>query len=487
VEKPVEKEFSMTELCDLEAVELRQHIGDKEISPVELLESCIARIDRINGTVNSVCATDFDTARKLAKKAEQDVMNGEYLGLLHGLPVGIKDLEATRGLRTTWGSLIHERDIPEADTLAVANIRDEGALIFAKTNTPEFGAGANTKNKVYGTTGNPFNPELSCAGSSGGSAVSLATGMMPLATGSDFGGSLRTPASFCGIVGFRPSPGVVPSEDKTTALAPWSVLGPMARTVADAYLLLQAQMDVDLRDPFSKSLDDALLEPLQKIDLGSTRVAISEDLGCAPVDNDIRTIFRDRTSIFRSVFAEAENRDPDLGPVHDVFEILRGVSFVADHLDHLENHRNLLGPNIIDNTERGLEFTARDIAWAQSQQTQIYQRYLAMFEEIDVLICPAAAVSPYPHVNLSVDEINGEKMPTYMRWLAIVYGHTMAIPAVCVIPCGVDHLGMPFGIQIVGPNGSDKLVLEIAHTLEGIFKKQEKLRRPIPDLTQLSR
>lgn len=476
----------MTELCDLEAVELRQQIGNKEISPVELLESCIARIEQVNGAVNSVCATDFEAARVQAKQAEQDVLDGEYLGLLHGLPVGIKDLEATKGLRTTWGSLIHENHVPDADTLAVANIRDEGGLIFAKTNTPEFGAGANTKNKVYGATGNPFNPELSCAGSSGGSAVSLATGMMPLASGSDFGGSLRTPASFCGIVGFRPSPGVVPSEDKATALAPWSVLGPMARTVADAYLLLQAQMDVDIRDPFSKSLDETLMRPLEKLDLGSIRVAISEDLGCAPVDNNIRRIFQERIAAFRSVFAEADNRDPDLGPIHDVFEILRGVSFVAGHMERLENHRDLLGPNVIDNTERGLKYTAQDIAWAQSQQTQIYKRYLDLFDEVDVMICPAAAVSPYPHADLSVDEINGEKMPTYMRWLALVYGHTMAMPAVCVIPCGVDHLGMPFGIQIAGPNGSDKLVMEIAHTLEGVFNRQEELRRPIPDLTKLS-
>jgi amidase len=476
----------MTELCDHEAVELRQQIGNKEISPVELLESCIGRIDQINGVVNAVCATDFDRARVLAKQAEKDVMNGEYLGLLHGLPVGIKDLEATRGLRTTWGSLIYENHIPEEDTLNVANIREEGALIFAKTNTPEFGAGANTKNKVFGATGNPFNTDMSCAGSSGGSAVSVATGMMPLASGSDFGGSLRTPASFCGIVGYRPSPGVVPSEYKATALAPWSVLGPMARTVADAYLLLQAQIDVDIRDPFSKSLDEKLMQPLEKLDLGSVRVAVSEDLGCAPVDNDIRAIFRSRIAIFRSVFAEADDRDPDLGPIHDVFEILRGVSFVASHLDRLEGYRELLDLNVIDNTERGLEYTAKEIAWAQSQQTLIYQRYLEMFDEIDVLISPAAAVSPYPHANLSVDEINGEKMPTYMRWLALAYGPTMAIPAVCVIPCGVDHLGMPFGIQIAGPNGSDKRVLEIAHTLESVFKKQKKLRRPIPDLNKLS-
>ena len=477
----------MTELCDLEAVALRQKIGNKEISPVELLDSCIGRIDQVNDAVNSVVSTDFESARDLARQAEQEVMDGDYLGLLHGLPVGIKDLEATKGLRTTWGSLIYENHVPEEDDLAVSNIRDEGALIFSKTNTPEFGAGANTKNRVYGATGNPFNPELSCAGSSGGSAVSLATGMMPLATGSDFGGSLRTPASFCGIVGFRPSPGVVPSVSKAVALSPLSVLGPMGRTVADAHLLLQAQMDVDIRDPYSKSLDESLLGPLEKVDLGSIRVAVSEDLGCAPVDNNIRAVFQDRMAAFRSVFGEAQDRDPELGPVHEVFEILRGVSFAASHMDRVDSQRDLLGPNVIENTERGLEYNLRDVAWAHQEQSKLYQRYLEMFDEVDILICPGAAVSPYPHTHNSVDEINGEKMPTYMRWLALVYGHTVALPSVCVLPCGVDHLGMPFGIQIVGPNGSDKQVLDIAHTLEEYFRGQEKLRRPIPDLTTLSR
>ncbi len=287
----------MTEPCDLSAVEARRLIGNKKLSPVELLESCLKRIEAVNPALNAIVAMDEKGAREAAKTAEQMVMSGDSLGLLHGLPIGIKDLQATAGLTTTWGSLIYKDHVPEHDEETVANLRDQGAIILAKTNTPEFGAGANTTNRVYGATGNPFDPKKTCAGSSGGSAVALATGMVPLATGSDYGGSLRTPAAFCGVCGFRPSPGVVPGPERSTALSPFSVNGPMGRSVADLHLLLKAQIDLDKRDPFSS--DDALSIPdvLPQADLGSIRVAISTDLGCAPIDADIRRIFQERVAI----------------------------------------------------------------------------------------------------------------------------------------------------------------------------------------------
>ena len=306
--------------------------------------------------------------------------------------------------------------------------------------------------------------------------------MVPLATGSDYGGSLRTPAAFCGVCGFRPSPGVVPGPERSTALSPFSVNGPMGRSVADLHLLLKAQIDLDKRDPFSS--DDALSIPdvLPQADLGSIRVAISTDLGCAPIDADIRRIFQERVQTFRHVFAEAADRDPDLGPVHDVFEILRGIYFVGAHRERLEKHRDLLGPNVIDNTERGLKWTAGDIAWAFVEQSKIYRRFLAFFEDADVLICPAASVSPFPHEQLYVSEINGEQMPTYMRWLAITYGLTTASrPA--VIPCGVDHVGMPFG--------SDRRPERIGRARAqrgaraGAGAGENPASRPVPDLRKL--
>lgn len=476
----------MSEPCDLSAVEARRLIAAKALSPVELMQSCLDRIAQTNPAVNAMVAMDAEGALEGARNAEQAVMHGEPLGLLHGLPLGVKDLQATAGLRTTYGSLIYEDLVPEEDEDTVVNLRNEGAIIVGKTNTPEFGAGANTKNRVYGATGNPFNPELTCAGSSGGSAVALALGQVPIATGSDYGGSLRTPSAFSGIVGIRPSPGVVPGADRAALLSPFSVNGPMGRSVEDAHLLLKAQIDLDKHDPFSSDDVMRIPEVLSGMDLAGLHVAYSEDLGCAPVDKDIRKIFRSRIKAFSNVFATATEATPDFGEVHDMFEIQRGVNFATAHMERLDNHREKLGPNVIDNTERGLEFTAREIAWAQGEQGRIYQRYLDFFDDFDILICPTAAVSPFPHEQLSVTEINGEAMPTYMRWLSLAYALTVALPCVVALPCGVDHKGMPFGIQVAGPNGSDAMVIEVAHALEQVLAANAETRRAVPDLAKLT-
>jgi Asp-tRNA(Asn)/Glu-tRNA(Gln) amidotransferase A subunit family amidase len=476
----------MTEPCDLSAVEARRLIGRKKLSPVELLESCLGRIAATNGAVNAIVAMDEGAAREAAKRAEAQVMSGGDLGLLHGLPIAVKDLQDVAGLRTTYGSLIYRDHLPEADDAMVARLRAEGGVIFAKTNTPEFGAGANTRNRVYGATGNPFDPAKTPAGSSGGAAVALALGQTPLATGSDYGGSLRTPAGFCGVSGFRPSPGVVPGETRAASLIPFSVLGPMGRSIEDAHLLLMAQAAIDKADPFSSSDCLSLPEKLGNIDLSTVRAAFSADLGCAPIDRGIAGVFASRIASFRSVFAEAVDRDPDMTDVHETFEILRGVHFVAAHRERLERSGDLLDSNVIDNTERGLKYSLGDVAWAHVQQTRLYQRFTGLYEDVDVLICPIAGVSPFPHEQRFVDEINGEKMPTYMRWLAPTYALTMALPAVAAIPCGVDHLGMPFGIQIVGPNGSDALVLEVAHALEQVLAANPETVRPVPDWQALA-
>ena len=477
----------MTEPCDLSATTARRLIGAKKLSPVELLDSCVKRIEAVDGALNAICTIDVEGARKAAKQAEADVMSGASLDVLHGLPIAIKDLEATGGMRTTYGALLFKDNVPEEDQLSVANVRGAGGVIFCKTNVPEFGLGANTKNRVFGATGNPFDPVKTCAGSSGGAAVALATNMTPLATGSDYGGSLRTPASFCGVVGFRPSPGIVPGPDKAAGLMPWPVIGPMGRTVEDAHLLLSAQMDVDKRDPFSSDDIGRIPDALTGIDLSSVRAAISTDLGCCPVDKDIAGIFKQRVGTFRSVFAEAQDRDPEFGDsMHDVFEVLRGLATVASHKEKVEKHRDQCGPNMIDNVERGLKYSLADVAWAQVEQMKLMKRYIEMFEEVDVLICPAAAVSPFPHEKLYVEEINGQKMPTYMRWLALSYALTMVLPCSVCLPCGVDHLGMPFGIQVAGPNGSDAVILEIAHALEQQLAMNVETARPLPDLKKLS-
>ncbi|MGD9867807.1 MAG: amidase [Hyphomicrobiales bacterium] len=475
----------MTQPCDLDAVEARRLIGLKQLSPVELLESCLARIEEVDGSLNAITAVDAKGARKAAKEAEKQALKGEPLEVLHGLPVAVKDLQATKGLRTTWGSLIYKDHVPEADDPMVANVRAAGGVIFAKTNTPEFGAGANTTNRVFGATGNPFDPEKTCGGSSGGSGVAVATGMASLATGSDHGGSLRTPAAFCGVAGYRPSPGLIPRLGTPVSLLPMPVAGPMGRTVADAHLLLKAQVAFDKRDPYSS--DDVMRLPdvLSGVDLGSLRVAVSTDLGCAPIDKDIASTFREKVQAFGSFFREVQERGPDLEGVHESFEVLRAIHFVAAHKERLEKHRDLLGPNVINNTERGLKYTLPDVAHAHAVQTRLYKTFVEFFEDADILICPAASVTPFPHSQLFVESINGEKMPTYMRWLAITYALTMALPAACCLPCGTDHKGMPFGIQVVGPNGSDALVLEVAHALEKAMADTRETARPLPDLAAL--
>jgi len=474
----------MTEPFKLSAVDALAEMKAGRLSPVELFDSCQQRIDAVNPVVNAIVAIDVDAGRKQAVQAEKKYLKGKDIEPLCGLPVGIKDLDATAGLKTTWGSLLHKDHVPDSDDPMVARVRDSGANIYTKTNTPEFGAGGNTKNKVYGTTCNPFDVTKTCAGSSGGTAVALATDMLPSATGSDYGGSLRTPASFCGITGFRPSPGVVSYPNSNVALAPFGVLGPMGRNVADTHLLLHAQAMPDRRDPFSAAAA-AIPEVLEPVDLQSIRAAISVDLNCCPIDDSIAKTFRQRSDLFKGFFKEYTEDAPVFTDVHEVFEVLRGVVFAAAHRNSMENHQSLLGENIIDNTRRGLDLTATQISTAFSKHSVLYRNVLDFFANVDVLICPAAAVSPYPHEQNAVSSINGEEMETYMRWLALSYAPTSGLCCSCVLPCGVDHLGMPFGIQVVGANGSDAKVLAVAASLEAELSQIDETKRALPDVSAL--
>jgi amidase len=259
----------------------------------------------------------------------------------------------------------------------------------------------------------------------------------------------------------------------------------MGRSVGDAALLLSAQASIDPRDPYSRSLDPALFEPMREADLSSIRVAISEDLGAAPVSKAYRDIFKSRTDSFRHVFDEAQDRDPDFTDVHDCFEVLRGVVFVGAHGERVRNHRDKISPNVVDNVDRGLAYSLQDVATAHVQQSKIARNWLKLLSEVDVVICPAASVTPFPHAEWYVSEIDGVKMPTYMRWLALSYAPTMAMACGCVLPCGVDDQGMPFGIQVLGAPGTDRHVLEVSAALERILAANPDTRRPLPDLDKL--
>jgi len=482
----------MTEACDLTAVEARALIGRKRLSPVELLDSCLARIEAIDPAVNAFATLDADRAHDTARDAEAAVMRGDRLGLLHGLPVGIKDLEETAGLRTTSGSTLFRDHIPARDGAMVALVRAAGAVIVGKTNVPEFGLGANTRNAVHGATGNPFDPERSAAGSSGGSAVALACGMAPICTGSDTGGSLRNPAAFCGVVGFRPSPGLVPHARSGHGWSALPVLGPMGRNVADTALLLAAQAADDADDPLSYTLPGEKVRarperfhPVRPVDLAGLRLAFSEDFSLALVERVVREAFRTRVAAIAPMFARAENATPDVTGGDAAFEVLRACGVLASHAERVRLHPDQCGPNMHANVAEGLGYSLANQARALTDQTRIYRGFQEFFGKHDVLITPSITISPRPWRELYPAEIDGAPTRTYFHWLALAYYVTLTGHPALSLPLGRDAFGLPFGLQIVGPRGGDAFVLGVAAAIEAVFARDPALARPEPDLAAL--
>ena len=467
------------------AVELRQLIQTRQVSPVELLEACIARIAAVNPFVNAVTATCSERARAEARAAEHAVLRGAPLGLLHGLPMGVKDLEATEGLLTTLGSPLYRDHVPTADNVLVARLRAAGAIVAGKTNVPEMGAGANTRNGVWGATGNPFDPRLNAGGSSGGSAAALACDMLPVCTGSDTGGSLRIPAALCGVVGFRPSPGLVPSSRKPLGWTPISVVGPMGRTVADACLQLAASVGASVGDPLSYPTDPADWLAPPKADLGSLRVGWTEDFGVCDVDASIRADFRRKIAAMRHLFRSCDEVKFDLGDAHRCFDVLRAEAFVAGTREAYERDPSSLGPNTRANFEIGAAMSLLDSAWAQAEQTRILARFHTAMADCDLILAPTTPVSPFPWTTLYADTIDGKPQSNYYRWLALTYVVTLTTLPALSLPCGVDHAGMPFGLQVIGGFRADRRVLGAAAALEQAFAGLAELRRPRPALDRL--
>ena len=481
----------MTEPCDLDAVTARRLIGEKKLSATELLASCLARINAVDHAVNAMVARDDERARATAKAADAATMRGDDLPALHGLPIGIKDLEDVAGLRTTYGSPLFANHVPTQDQGLVASVRKAGAVIAGKTNTPEWGAGANTRNAVYGVTGNPFDPSRSAAGSSGGSGVVLATNMVPIATGSDTGGSLRNPAAFNGIVGFRPTPGLVPSDKRPLGWNPLSVLGPMARTVPDLCLLLSTMVSDDAVDPLATTIHGKQVRRAEDFarpdhcDLASLRVAITPDFGFAPTEKHIREVFADKVGRFSEVFGQADEATPDCSGTDESFEVLRAVSFLASHHDRAVKTPDMVGPNVRANVEEGLRYNALDVTRALKQQTVLYHEWQRFFERYDVILSPAMTLSPRPWSELYPAEIDGKPTRTYFHWLANAYAVTIVGHPAISLPVGLDRNGMPFGLQIVGPRGGDAKVLAVAAALESLLAGDPLTARPVPDIARL--
>ncbi len=462
-------------------------IGAREISPVELLAACRRRIEQVNPRLNAFVTFCWERAEEEARAAERQVMAGAPLGPLHGLPIGVKETMVSGGMRTTFGSPIYADNVPEEDERLVAVVRRAGAIAVGKTNVPEFGAGANTTNPVFGPTGNPFDPTRICGGSSGGSAVALACDMVPLATGSDTGGSLRTPAGYCGVVGLRPSPGLVPMSRRGIGYTPISVQGPMGRDVADTALLLSTMAGADPVDALAWPVDAASFATLPAVDLSGLRVAISEDLGFAPVDASIRKTFRAVVSDIAGCFASVDDTPPPLEGSNETFEILRAMTFFIGHEAHYRDRRKDLGPNLIANMEQAAGYSFADAAHAQAAQTRLYRAFLDYMSGYDILLTPTAAVPPFPVQQRYPTHINGEELRSYFHWLGLAYGLTLTAHPVITIPCGLDATGTPFGLQICGRRWGDHRLLAVAAALESHLQTLPARARPRPDIAQLSR
>jgi amidase len=476
----------MTNPCDLTAVEARRLIGERKLSPVELLESCIERTEAVNPAVNAIVTKAYDLARIDAKAAEAAVMKGEPLGLLHGLPAVIKDLNDTKGIRTTYCSPLYKDHVPKSDDPVVARMRRQGAVIFGKTNSPEFGVGSNTVNRVFGPTGNPFDTIRTSGGSSGGAGVALATNMAPIANGSDSGASIRNPAAFCGVTGIRPTPGLVASDRRVIGLSTNGVQGPMGRNVTDNALFLGAIAAFDNRDMLSRPVDPSIFTSLKHVDVSGLRVAISEDLGFAPVDKIVRKVFRQKLGAFSSNFAACDDYDVNMQNAEMAYWGMRGLYFLAGSTKRYDENRDDLDPNLVWNIEDALNTSSADMAAALAEQTRIYRNFQTIFDRYDVLITPAANVLPFPHQLSYPETLDGRAARHYSEWYSISYGISLVGHPAISIPAGLDPQGTPFGLQIVGARFGDHRLLEIALALESMLATYAETRRPVPDIVALS-
>jgi amidase len=468
-----------TDLCFTPATRLAQLYRGRKVSPLEVMQAVLARIDALNPELNAYVTVAREAALADARRATR-AMTARGKGArpaLFGVPVSIKDLTATKGIRTTWGSKIYEHHVPDADAVIVERLRAAAAIVVGKTNTPEFGAGGNTFNAVFGVTRNPWNPALTCGGSSGGAAVALATGMGPLAQGSDTGGSLRTPAAFCGVVGFRTSPGLVPQYPKTLAWDSISVTGPMARTVADTALMLSVVAGPDDRAPLSYAVDTrqftaAVTRPSVK----GWRVAWTPDLGgLIPVDDEVAAVAHGATRVFRSLGARIEAASPDMSAVNEIVLGTRGVSMVASHAQHLPRWRDQMQKGLVWNIEQGLALTSEAIARAETLRTQLWHGVRAFMETRDLLILPTVAVPPFPVETPYPTEINGKPLDNYTQWFFLTYGITLTGLPVISVPCGFTRSGLPVGLQIVGRRRQESAVLRAAAAFEAAAPWADKI------------
>ena len=460
------REKDQTELCFTPARQLARLLQARELSATELMRAFIRRIERVNPKLNAIVTFLPDQALKRAKALDRL----KEKPLLAGLPIAYKDNVQTRGIRTTFGSPIYKDHVPNEDHLIVQRLSAAGAIMLGKTNLPEFAAGSQTFNTVFGATRNPYDLTKTCGGSSGGAAAAVASGMLPFADGGDLAASLRNPGNYCNVVGFRPTPGRVPAWPAPNAWNTLGVLGPMGRTVEDTAFLLSAMAGPDLRSPVSIAEGgSAFLKPL-KTNFRKARIAWSRDLGGLPMDPRVTAVLEERREVFADLGCVVEDAEPDFSGATEAFETLRALGFLQSYGEFYRTRRNDLKDTVQWNVEQGMRLTPEQIARATALRSQLYQRMRTFLEKYDYLVCPVNQLPPYPVETEWPREIAGVKLDNYLDWMKSCYYITITSHPAISVPAGFtsDDPPLPVGIQIVGRYRADLSVLQLAHAFESV-------------------
>jgi amidase len=452
----------MTELHRLTARQMVDLLRRGEVTPLEAVDAATARIKAVDGAVNALPTVALERAREQARKFNLTQANS----LLAGLPVAIKDLVDVQGVRTTYGSKVFADHVPSRSDITVETLERNGAIVLAKSNTPEFGAGGTTYNAVFGKTLNPWDATKTSGGSSGGSAAALATGQVWLATGSDLGGSARTPASFCSIVGYRPSPGRVARGPAPMPFNTIWVEGPMARNVDDVALMLDAMAGEHPDDPISLPAPAKSFTESAAARTKPARIAYSHDLGLATVSREVIEACDTAMQKLRGVGLKIEDAHPDLHDALAIFEVMRTFTWTTALTPIVTAHRDKLATDVVWNIEKGLKYTAGELSRAELARTKLYYRAVEFFRDYDVLICPTTVSPPFDASLRYVEQVEGKKFENYVDWLTLTFAITMTSCPVVALPCGFTKSGLPVGLQIVGKPKGDAALLAIALFLE---------------------
>jgi amidase len=455
-----------SELCFMSASALAHQIRARRLSATEVMDAHIAQIERVNPALNAIVTFLPERGRERARAVDAALARGADPGPLAGLPVAHKDLVPTRGVRTTFGSRIYRDFLPDADAILVERLREAGAIMIGKTNTPEFGAGSQTFNAVFGATRNPYDLSKTCGGSSGGAAAALAAGLLPIADGSDLGGSLRNPASFCNVVGLRPSPGRVPNWPSASAWFDMPVVGPMARTVADVALLLSAMAGPDARAPLCLEEPGSVFRAPLGRDLKGTRIAWSPDLGGLPIEPEVAETMASQRRIFMELGCIVEDATPDLRDADEIFLVLRAWDYELAYGTLLREHRALMKDTVVWNIEQGAKLTGPQVGAAEAKRTALYHRMREFMRHYDYLVAPAVQVLPFDVETPYPTRINEVDLDTYLDWMRSCYYITVTDAPAISVPCGFSSGGLPVGLQIVGRHRQDFALLQIAHAFE---------------------